>query len=287
MSIMETPRFAEILVYGSDAAGFLHSQLTSDVKALAVDECQFSGYCGADGRVLALLLLARTGPEEVRLLLPEPLAQPVLQRLQRYRLRARCTLAASAVEIAGDQTEPTSATEARRWQHAGFCWRVQVLPAGHGGAPLPAALWDQQVALGIPWLLPTTSERFLPQMLGFDRLHAFSLRKGCYPGQEVIARTHYLGRSKRRLARVRTAGAALATAGSELAAGDNQAAAGTLVALDSRGNGLAVVLEAASAGGLLCTSGTDNIATFVIESDVSETIGDISLNGRCDPPSSA
>jgi folate-binding protein YgfZ len=287
MSIMETPRFAEILVHGSDAAAFLHSQLTSDVKTLAVDECQFSGYCGADGRVLALLLLARTGPEEFRLLLPEPLAQPVLQRLQRYRLRARCTLAASDVEIASAQAEAATATDARLWQHAGFCWRVQAGPSGPGGASLPAALWDQQVELGIPWLMPATSERFLPQMLGFDRLHAFSLRKGCYPGQEVIARTHYLGRSKRRLARVRAVGAVPAPAGSELAAGDNQAAAGTLVALDSRGNGLAVLLEAATAGALLGTSDTDNIATFVIESDVSETIGDISLNGRCAPPFSA
>lgn len=287
MSIMETPRFAEILVYGSDAAGFLHSQLTSDVKALAVDECQFSGYCGADGRVLALLLLARTGPEEFRLLLPEPLAQPVLQRLQRYRLRARCTLAASTVEIAGDQTEPTSATDARLWQHAGFCWRVLALPAGKAGTPLPAALWDQQVALGIPWLLPATSEHFLPQMLGFDRLHAFSLRKGCYPGQEVIARTHYLGRSKRRLARVQASGLTRPPAGSELLAEDSQAPVGTVIALDSVGGGLAVLLEAATAGVALRTSGDANIATFVIESDVSETIGDISLNGHCIPPFSA
>lgn len=287
MSIMETPRFAEILVHGSDAAGFLHSQLTSDVKALAVDECQFSGYCGADGRVQALLLLARTGPEEFRLLLPEPLAEPVLQRLQRYRLRARCTLAAAAAEITSNQAEPASTTDTRLWQHAGFCWRVQVPPARTGGAPLPAALWDQQVALGIPWLLPATSERFLPQMLGFDRLQAFSLRKGCYPGQEVIARTHYLGRSKRRLARVRANGLVSAPAGSELLAGDSQIPAGTLVALDSLGGGLAVLLEAATAGVTLRIPGDDNIATFVIEGDVSETIGDISLNGRCNPPSSA
>ncbi len=284
---METPRFAEILVHGSDAAAFLHSQLTSDVKTLAVDECQFSGYCGADGRVQALLLLARTGPDEFRLLLPEPLAQPVLQRLQRYRLRARCTLAAAVVEIAADRADSAPSTGTRLWQHAGFCWRVQVRPAEPGLSPLPAALWDQQVALGIPWLLPATSEHFLPQMLGFDRLQAFSLRKGCYPGQEVIARTHYLGRSKRRLARVQAAGSFRAPAGSELLAGDSQVPAGTLIALDSLGGGLAVLLEAATAGVTLRTSGHANIATFVIESDVSETIGDTSLNGRCDPPSSA
>lgn len=284
---METPRFAEILVHGSDAAGFLHSQLTSDVKALAVDECQFSGYCGADGRVLALLLLARTGPEEFRLLLPEPLAEPVLQRLQRYRLRARCTLAASAVEITADRADSAPAAGTRLWQQAGFCWRVQARPAEPGASPLPAALWDQQVALGIPWLMPATSEHFLPQMLGLGRLHAFSLRKGCYPGQEVIARTHYLGRSKRRLARVRANRLGSAPAGSELLAGDSQIPAGTLVALDSLGGGLAVLLEAATDGLTLRTSGDANIATFVIESDVSETIGDISLNGHCIPPFSA
>lgn len=287
MSVMQTPRFAEILVHGSDAGSFLHSQLTSDVKSLATGACQFAGYCGADGRLQALLLLARTGDDEFRLLLPQALAQPVLERLQRYRLRARCTLALADAEIAADAGDSTRAADARTWRHAAFCWRVRTLPASTTAPPLPIDLWDEQVALGIPWLLPATSERFLPQMLALDRLNAFSLRKGCYPGQEVIARTHYLGRSKRRLARVRAGAATQSLVGSELVPGDSEAASGTLIASDSAGAGLAVLLESATKGAPLHTPDGANIATFVIESDVSETIGDISLNGSCTPPSSA
>ena len=284
---METPRFAEILVYGSDAASFLHAQLTCDVKALGRDACQFGGYCGADGRVIALFLIARTGDDEFRLLLPQALASVVLPTLQRYRLRARCTLALAEVEITGETGEPTFALDARRWQHAGFSWRVYALPAGLAAPPLPPELWRQQLALGIPWLVPQTSSRFLPQMLGMERLQAYSLRKGCYPGQEVIARTHFLGRSKRRLARVRAVQAdPVLPAGVDLVLQPGDGPAGTLVVIDDTGCGLAVLAEAATPG-LFVLAGGDNHATLVIERDVSETIGDASLNGRCDPPSSA
>lgn len=272
-----TPCFAEIFVEGTDARSFLQSQLASDVAALASGSWQYSSYCGADGRVQALLLLACVDTEHYALLLPGELAKAVLARLQRYRLRARCTLALRAVAIAAG-----AHPQARRLRGSGIEWEVRT---SETPVPLPQPLWDQQLAFGVPWLEARTSERWLPQMLALERLGAFSLRKGCYPGQEIIARTHYLGRSKRRLARVRVLAGAPAAGDALLDAAG--AECGALVALDGHGNGLAVLAEAVSEGARARVGDAHAISTLVIESDVLGTIGDMALNRCFDPPSSA
>lgn len=276
-----SPRFAEILVEGPDSQSFLHGQLASDIRAIEPGQWRFGSYCAADGRVQALLMVARESTERWRLLLPADLMDPVSQRLQRYKLRARCSVAGAVVGITA--APGLSAPGASSYACAAFNWHV----IAGVDEPLPHALWTQQLLLGIPWIVSATSERFLPQMLALERMQAFSLRKGCFPGQEIVARTHYLGRSKRRLVRVAWSGEQIEAApGAELSGVDGDSVVGMLVACDSS-TGLAVVSEIAQTNQYLRVTGTARNATFVIESDVIETIGDGELNGPFHPPFSA
>lgn len=280
---MTTPRFAEIRVHGTDALAFLHGQLASDIRAIDPGHWRFGSYCAADGRVQALMLVASATRDDWRLLLPADLCGAVTQRLQRYRLRARCAIEAVEVGLAGSDVDAQPG--AACYQCAAFEWRVTA-PADMA---LPPVLWTQQLRLGIPWIVAATSERFLPQMLALERLHAYSLRKGCFPGQEIVARTHYLGRSKRRLVRLTTAAGEPAVApGSELLDADGGQPSGTLIAhAEGSGDALAVVAENAVAGLRVKVADTERTATFVIEGDAIETFGDGGLNGRFHPPFSA
>jgi folate-binding protein YgfZ len=277
-----TPRFAEIEVVGPDARSFLHSQLANDVRAIEPEQWRFGSYCAADGRVQALLMVACESAEHWRLLLPADLTAAVTDRLQRYRLRARCTIATT--EVAIDASRGASTGPVGSYACDAYTWHC----AGGSSAPLPLQLWTQQLQLGIPWIVAATSERFLPQMLALERLQAYSLRKGCFPGQEIVARTHYLGRSKRRLVRL-TAVEGGAEPGAELCPMDSDTGIGVLIAAgaSSECDGLAVVAESAAAGTRVRVAGSARNAAFVIESDVIETIGDARLNGRYHPPFSA
>jgi folate-binding protein YgfZ len=277
-----TPRFAEIEVVGPDARSFLHSQLANDIRSIEPGQWRFGSYCAADGRVQALLMVACETAEHWRLLLPADLTQAVSGRLQRYRLRARCTIASTDVAI--DASGGVASGAIGRYESDFYTWRC----ASGLSEPLPLPLWTQQLQLGIPWIVTATSERFLPQMLALERLHAYSLRKGCFPGQEIVARTHYLGRSKRRLVRL-TLVEGGAEPGAELCPMDSNAGVGVLIAAGATNDdgGLAVVAESAVAGSAVRVAGTTRNATFVIESDVIETIGDARLNGRYHPPFSA
>ncbi|MCC6593700.1 MAG: folate-binding protein YgfZ [Xanthomonadales bacterium] len=262
---MMTPGFAEISIEGVDARAFLHAQLASDLRTLAVGSWQFSCYCGVDGRVQALALLTCADEQRFSLLLPQDLADSVLARLQRFRLRSRCALALHALAI-----EPWAGS-GRRVHGCGMDWRIR---RDETASPLSQSLWDAQLTLGIPWLLAATSERWLPQMLTLDRLGAYSLRKGCYPGQEIVARTHYLGRSKRRLMRLRVEAPGECPAiGVELLDEDGSAA-GNLLAIGSDGHGLAVLAERAIEGARLSCGRM----LMVIGSEVSGSPGDAALN---------
>jgi folate-binding protein YgfZ len=277
-----SPTFAEIRVNGADATSFLHSQLANDIRAIEPLQWNFGSYCAADGRVQALMLVARESVESWRLLLPADLSLAVASRLQRYRLRARCTIDSTDVAINADDGD-NGADAAYRCEC--FGWNVTT----GSPAPMPPLLWAQQLQLGIPWLVAASSERFLPQMLALERLQAYSLRKGCFPGQEIIARTHYLGRSKRRLVRLTCSGDIdTAVPGSELCTIEDDRVVGTLIAAaPAAAGGLAVVPESVVTGMPVRTFGALRNATFVIEGDVIGTIGDGGLNGRYHPPFSA
>lgn len=160
--------FAAFSVTGPDAARFLQGQLSCDVAALAVGAASLAGLHNPQGRVIAVLHVQRTGDDRFVICLPAELAAPVVAHLRRYVLRARLALAP--------------------------------LPAADAAA-LPESLRtaSARIASGIPMVFAATREHFVAQMLNLDRLGAISFDKGCYTGQEIIARAHYRGQVKRRM----------------------------------------------------------------------------------------
>jgi tRNA-modifying protein YgfZ len=219
-----------ISVSGPDAAAFLHAQLTSDVTGIEGERIQYSGYCSPKGRLIATLLLWRTA-DEILLQLPAPSAESLRPRLAKYVLRSRVTLSDAKARfrlygIAGPEASSVAETLAGGAPHldqeivsrGGFAIarlsarRYLVLaPASDasavertmGVAPLAPIDWARMdIEDGVPWITPDTAERFVPQMVNLDLLGGVSFAKGCYPGQEIVARTHYLGRVKQRMYRL-------------------------------------------------------------------------------------
>ncbi len=158
---------AAIAFRGPDATSFLQGQLSADMLKLAPGARTLAGLHNPQGRVIALLDVSRTSPEEFIATLPRELAGAVAARLNKYVLRAKV--------------------------------RVEEVPGGHGGWSAAQVL--DQVRAGIPQVHTATSEAFVAQMLNLDLLGAIAFDKGCYTGQEVIARAHYRGRVKRRMQR--------------------------------------------------------------------------------------
>ncbi len=212
---------------GSDAQSFLHGQLTCDVKALAAGKACFGGYCSPKGRLLATFLLAAESPGHYTMILPAAIAEPIAKRLSMYVLRAKVKTEtdSSGTGIVGAAPEFATAacqsltitmpgTPMTLAQQETSC--LLRLSDGRlliwGTAPAIAALPEQMdsstwqaadIAAGLPWVTASTQEDFVPQMVNLDLVGGLSYQKGCYPGQEIVARTHYLGRLKQRLFRAR------------------------------------------------------------------------------------
>ena len=208
---------------GADAATFLQSQLTQDVLGLPRDQVRLSGYCSPKGRLLASLWVWRMDDDTFGLLCSADLAVPLLKRLSMYVLRAKCKIDDASTEWA---LWGLVGPSARQWlgaaavppgrlaQHAGG-WVLGLRPAeGHArhllvqpataAAPeLPALdgmVWQRlEVTSGVPRITAATVEQFVPQMINFERVGGVDFQKGCYPGQEVVARSQYRGTLKRRM----------------------------------------------------------------------------------------
>lgn len=215
-----------LAVRGRDATAFLQAQLMNDVAALTLRRWQWNGWLNPKGRVIALFALLRTGDDEFLALLPDFPAAELQSRLQRYVFRSKLLLEARAdLHCAAEFVGPGPAADSKRdlaFGEAEAGWQLDM-----GGEGASRSLWllasdhprlgpsdattdlrwyQQDLAHGLPRLGPDRSEAWTPQMLSLDRLRAFSLKKGCFPGQEIVARTHYLGKPKRGLARLRGPG---------------------------------------------------------------------------------
>jgi len=221
---------------GEEAKAFLHSQFTSDINHLADSQAQHAGWCTAKGRMQASFVVWRHG-ERYLLALAADLQEATQKRLQMFVLRAKVKLAAQTdstvmLGLSGPQAEealddaglpcpaeamvatPTAdGTTVIRLDTTRFMivapesamaalWQkltVKARPAG-----LPAWRWlDIQAAF--PLVTLATKEEFVPQMADFEKIGGVSFHKGCYPGQEIVARTQYLGKVKRHLHRVTSA----------------------------------------------------------------------------------
>jgi folate-binding protein YgfZ len=183
---------------GRDAARFLHAQMSADISVLKDGEATYTCYCNPRGQVIAVLLIARLG-EAYMAIAGADLMPAVLQKLKLYVLREDVsieTLDAVAVwGLSGSQKLPAGLT---KLAPPSVDLRYAVGPkAGIDGREPPGDWRYREIQAGIAWLDIHSSEKFLPQMLGLDQLGAVSFSKGCYPGQEIIARTKYLGKLKR------------------------------------------------------------------------------------------
>jgi folate-binding protein YgfZ len=201
---------------GPDAAAFLQGQLTNDVLGIG-DAARLAGWCSAKGRLLASFVVwreAATG--DLLLVCSRDLLPPTLKRLAMFVLRAKCKLVdatadlplhgavgADALALVGDaapwsRVDADGRTAIRLPDADG---RVRALVAGPApaGEPLPLDAWRRlEVESGIVAVEAATVDRFVPQMLNHEVVGAVDFRKGCFPGQEVVARSQYRGTTKRR-----------------------------------------------------------------------------------------
>jgi folate-binding protein YgfZ len=207
---------------GVDAAAFLQGQLTNDVAGLTDGSARLAGFCSAKGRLQASFIVWRAGADEFLLSCPIDLLAPTLKRLSMFVLRAKCKLTDASEEIAlfglagpaaaallGDlavwRLQPHGAASALRLPDgAGLARALLAAPAGSevdvGAAPaMTLETWRWlDVESGIVTIEAATVDRFVPQMVNFELVGGVDFQKGCYPGQEVVARSQYRGTTKRR-----------------------------------------------------------------------------------------
>jgi folate-binding protein YgfZ len=219
-----------IRVQGPDAVRFLQGQLSNDVTKLSAQRSLLAGFHNPQGRVIALLRLVWLGSEDILAVLPRELATAAAAGIARFVLRAkvkvtdesahwRMTGLTAPVDELGAPPQQDSShlilmdSAPRRW--CLIAPAEQLLQAPGTVAGDREAWRALDIAAGLPQVYPSTSAAFVAQMLNLDVLGAIAFDKGCYTGQEVIARAHYRGRIKRRMQRFRT------RAPHRLAAGDS------------------------------------------------------------------
>ena len=208
---------------GDDAVPFLQGQLTNDVAGLGMSEARLAGYCSAKGRLLASFFVWKAAPDELLLACSADVLAATLKRLSMFVLRAKCKLSDASAEVA---LFGLAGAMARGWlgvtapnepcrvgEHDGA--RVLRLPDAVGTPryivatqamapelpPLSLEAWRWlEVQSGVPLIEVVNVEQFVPQMVNLELVGGVNFQKGCYPGQEVVARSHYRGTLKRRMA---------------------------------------------------------------------------------------
>jgi len=212
---------------GPDTRTFLQGQLSNDLSALQPGSLLRAGLHNPQGRTLALLLLAAAGGgEELLALLPRELLASVATTLKRYVLRAKVRISDVTVEhaifgVTGVESHGAAPASAATGILGGYAQDrgLLIVPCADpapSGSMLSRSDWRAlDIAAGLPQVYQSTSGQFVAQMLNLDCIDAVSFNKGCYTGQEVIARAHYRGRVKRRMQRF------LSNDPLQLAAGDS------------------------------------------------------------------
>jgi folate-binding protein YgfZ len=202
-----------LAVTGSDRGTFLQGQLTQDVATASPDTTVMAGWADAKGRLLFTghLFVARLPADEaLALLVPAELADALLRRLRMYILRAKAqatVLDMPLTGLIGPAGEPGGAQAVRL--HGQDTRHLLLGAAAAGAVSSPRSAWQlADIRAGLPAVLTATTGEFVPQMVNLDLIGAISFTKGCYTGQEIVARTKYLGRVKRRMLRFGTAGGA-------------------------------------------------------------------------------
>jgi tRNA-modifying protein YgfZ len=232
--IADLSHLAVLRADGADAQNFLQGQLSNDIRQVGATRAQLSAYCNAKGRMFCIFQIFQLPDGAYYLLLPAPLAESTLKRLRMFILRAKVKLEFAdagfgRIGLSGPNAEallkhalgsvPVTVYDSISSDditvirlpgpHARFAlyaplarlmplWQTLSAKA----TPVGAGPWSWlDIMAGTPVILPDTAEEFVPQMTNLELVGGVSFTKGCYPGQEIVARMHYLGRLKQRMFR--------------------------------------------------------------------------------------
>ena len=227
---------------GADARSFLHGQLTQDMLGLPADRARLAGYCSAKGRLLGSFVVWTDAQGDLLLACSADVLPATLKRLSMFVLRAKCRLSDASGEqpLVGVLGDAVPAGDP--WQvvdHRGVIlppvdgvrralW-LGMPPAPSATPDLDPEIWrDLEVRSGIARVVAANSEQFVPQMVNWEVVGGVNFQKGCYPGQEVVARSQYRGTTKRR-AYVMQAEVPLAAGQEVFAASEPEQPAGRVV----------------------------------------------------------
>lgn len=236
--LAERSDFTLIRACGEGALEFLNAQFSNDIQQVDATHSQLASWCSPKGRMLVILRIFRRG-EDYFLHFPAELRETILKRLRMYVLRAKVTLEPvdselSVFGLSGPNAESilrestgfapgnVDGSETQREitviRVAGPLPRFEIIvPCAaaadlreklkHGAIPVGSSMWAWlDIMAGIPRVLPETSEAFVPQMANLEVIGGVNFKKGCYPGQEIVARMQYLGNIKQRMYRAHVEG---------------------------------------------------------------------------------
>lgn len=271
--IAPLPHLGVIRVEGSDAAKFLQGQLTQDFSLLGLTEARLAAFCSAKGRMQASFIGFKRSPTDIVLVCSRDILAATLKRLSMFVLRAKAKLTDASGDytlwgLAGNAVASIAADDQPVWAkidrgHASVVflypadgvrralWLAPVAETAPTGAALSTSDWAWgEVRSGIAMISAPIVDAFVPQMLNYESVGGVNFKKGCYPGQEVVARSQFRGTLKRR--------AYLAHADAPMKAGDEVFTAGD----DSQPCGIVAQAAARPAG--LAGGGFDAIVSLQI-----------------------
>ncbi|MFL6672462.1 MAG: YgfZ/GcvT domain-containing protein [Massilia sp.] len=274
-------------ISGDDAASFLHNQLTNDVEHLGPDEARLAGYCTPKGRLQATFLMWRDA-QSIYLQLPRQIQPPLQKRLGMFVLRSKAKLRDASLDPEREvvlglggagaeaalrqqigtlpdapwgKVEHARGTVIRMTDAFGAPRYLWLTSFDNATAALPqltttlalggSEAWSLAgIHAGVPQVTLKTQEQFVPQMVNFELLGGVNFKKGCYPGQEIVARSQYLGKLKRRTALATVDNAAVRAGDEVFSTADPQQPAGMVVNAARNGAGGADVLVELKLGAL-------------------------------------
>jgi hypothetical protein len=229
--LCDLSHYGLILAVGEEAESFLQNQFCNDVRKVTENLGQLNAYCNPKGRVLAFFRLFKTD-DQYFLRMPRSILTDTLNRLRMFVLMTKVTLEDASNDlviigyagpkaqqrlqvILGDAPQETDAVNhhngltvirisdtSPRFEIYGKCEDVSELwsKLAADATPVGSNSWELlDIRDAIPEIVPETKEAFVPQMINLQGINALSFKKGCYPGQEIVARMHYLGKLKRRM----------------------------------------------------------------------------------------
>jgi len=214
---MSLTQLGYLTVTGSDATKFLHAQFTNDLEALVASRWQYSGYCTPKGRLLAFMIILKRNDNDYLLIMDDSVIDKFLPRLRMFVMRDDVSIengtgklfgaiGSTPIDGRGELDVPSEsgsavctenrcllAIDEHRTLYVNESDQIEDSSTSHQN-------WIRQdIVNGIPTITAETQESYVPQMVNLDLIGAVNFKKGCYPGQEVVARVHYLGKIKQRM----------------------------------------------------------------------------------------